>query len=163
MPVIKTTGLQTFDDRIDGYTNEQLVLILPKNKKTVGALLTAEFSTEHLYDEPDHDYLGLNYSLIGEVHKTNHSFIILDINNQNPESFIDPKELLNISEFNKNNMNVVYELPFDPDHDNQLSEIAESGDIQAVLSWFKSGAFDVVFKEVCKKLKKDPAKLIHTK
>lgn len=163
MPVIEKTGLETLDGRIDGQTEKQLVLILPKNKNTLGALITADFSAEHLHDDPSHDYFGLSYSLVGEVHKTKHSFIVLDVNSENPESFIDAKELLDSPNFNKNNANVIYEFPFDPEKDDQLSKIVESGDIHTILSWFDSGSFDVVFKEMCKTLKKDPVTLIHTK
>lgn len=189
MPTIVTLGNVRTEDRVSGRTESKFLLYLPKNKKEIGSLLIADFSTEHLYDQSS-NYFGVNYSLVATIRKGNHAFIISDINDKNSETFIEPKELFDIPYVQKkmngventiyqrsttannedvyqsivdnvNNFETIYQMPFDHANDDNFDLIVKDVGIENILTWLETGSLETAFRELCKSTGEDPDSLIH--
>lgn len=157
-------GIRKEKDSHSGDTTQFPLLILPKNKDDIGCILIASFSSEKRLDDEEH-HLGINYSLVAEIQKTKHAFVIGDINNQNLETFLDIEEIFDLKPVKNENLNVLYQLTneFDPDGEHIFDEVIEKLGIDTVMSWFETGDFLPVFNGLHKYLENKPEDFIFKK
>lgn len=158
-------------------SNNKIVFFMDE-ESGVGGILYLSFGAQRYIDEDDpsddsEHYFGTSYSLIADAFKTEHCYIVNDLDSS---ISIKPKTFLNIQDIKKyifdnidkafnreeieKNLDLtkesLYFLPFLIE-DNTLDEILINSGIDSVLKSFeKDDCFDDVFSYVLNKLGKNP-------